>query len=512
MLRSKAGEPATLSQTPPASSPVSERKQAEPLVGPQSDGQNRAGTPGADLAGHKRAVTTAAQTADDPAVNLYKTAAGTCGSRFVSSCLRRPTDRTPVWFLRQAGRYMPEYMAVRRHHSLLEICRTPDIAAEVTITAAERLGVDAAIIFADLLLPFTPMGLDFEFVADEGPVVAHPHPHPRPGPGPAHRPHRRPQLRRPGHRKSRRPLPHPPPHRNPAPHARPARHHRLLRSALHPRQLHDRRRQLPQLHRNQKADVRLRLRASRTNCHPQQSERGGVDCHPEQSEGPASFTSAPEDLTSPQGPGAPSMTASSSWVGSSNPDSTAWPLLMEKLVTVLADYAQQQVEAGADVIQVFDSWAGALSPTDYREYVLAPTTDLIRRIQAFGVPVIYFGVDTATLLPAMRETGADVLGLDWRTPLDEAWRTLELPHRRPGQPRPHHPLRPRRGPRSPRSRDPRRGRQPPRPHLQPRPRHRPRHPRRSRPPGGPPDQVDSRKPVLLTTRRRDGLRHSHGLA
>jgi uroporphyrinogen decarboxylase len=93
------------------------------------------------------------------------------GSRFVRACLRLPVDRTPVWFLRQAGRYMPEYMAVRKHHTLLEICRTPEIAAEVTITAAERLGVDAAIIFADLLLPFTPMGLDFEFVAGEGPVV-----------------------------------------------------------------------------------------------------------------------------------------------------------------------------------------------------------------------------------------------------------------------------------------------------------------------------------------------------
>jgi uroporphyrinogen decarboxylase len=94
------------------------------------------------------------------------------GSRFVKACLRRPVDRTPVWFLRQAGRYMPEYMAVRKHHTLLEICRTPEIAAEVTITAAERLGVDAAIIFADLLLPFTPMGLDFEFVAAYAGAIA----------------------------------------------------------------------------------------------------------------------------------------------------------------------------------------------------------------------------------------------------------------------------------------------------------------------------------------------------
>src|ERR1700743_1277467 len=93
------------------------------------------------------------------------------GSRFVRACLRQPVDRTPVWFLRQAGRYMPEYMAVRKHHSLLDICRTPEIASEVTITAAERLGVDAAIILDDLLLAFTPMGLDFEFVNGEGPVV-----------------------------------------------------------------------------------------------------------------------------------------------------------------------------------------------------------------------------------------------------------------------------------------------------------------------------------------------------
>ena len=96
------------------------------------------------------------------------------GSRFVRACLRRPVDRTPVWFLRQAGRYMQEYRDVRRHHTLVEICKHPELAAEVTITAAEKLGVDAAIIFADLLLPLEPMGLDFEFQAGEGPVVHHP--------------------------------------------------------------------------------------------------------------------------------------------------------------------------------------------------------------------------------------------------------------------------------------------------------------------------------------------------
>ena len=96
------------------------------------------------------------------------------GSRFLRACLRSPVDRTPVWFLRQAGRYMQEYREVRKHHTLVEICKQPDLAAEVTITAAEKLGVDAAIIFADLLLPLEPMGLDFEFQAGEGPVVHHP--------------------------------------------------------------------------------------------------------------------------------------------------------------------------------------------------------------------------------------------------------------------------------------------------------------------------------------------------
>ena len=297
-------------------------------------------------------------------------------SRFVRACLRQPVDRTPVWFLRQAGRYMPEYMAVRRHHSLLEICRTPSIAAEVTITAAERLGVDAAIIFADLLLPFTPMGLDFEFVNGEGPVV-----------------------------------------------------HRPVRSLEH-------------------------VQALRTDCAEELSYVAeAITRVAKHFDGPRAdgdrlgiigFCGAPFTLASymieggssrnyietkrmmyvsedstevtAEGGESPARTAS--------PDSKAWPLLMEKLLTVLSAYARQQVEAGADVIQIFDSWAGALSVSDYRQYVLAPTAELVRRVRALGVPVIYFGVDTASLLPTMRETGADVLGLDWRIPLDQGWRAV----------------------------------------------------------------------------------------
>jgi uroporphyrinogen decarboxylase len=105
-------------------------------------------------------------------------------------------------------------------------------------------------------------------------------------------------------------------------------------------------------------------------------------------------------------------------------DDAAWPMLMEKLVTVLVGFAQQQVEAGADVIQIFDSWVGALSLADYRRYCLPAATELIQRVRAMGVPVIYFGVNTTSLLPAMSETGSDVIGLDWRVPLDIGWKAV----------------------------------------------------------------------------------------
>ncbi len=276
-------------------------------------------------------------------------------SRFIRACLRQPVDRTPVWFLRQAGRYMPEYMAVRKHHSLLDICRTPDIAAEVTITAAERLGVDAAIIFADLLLPLTPMGLDFEFVAGEGPQV-----------------------------------------------------HTPIRSLEHIQTLSTDR--VEELSYVAKAIEKV---AAHFAVPRADGDRLGI----------IGFCGAPFTLASYMIEGG----SSRNYVEAKKMMYTndgAWPLLMEKLNTVLVAYAQQQVEAGADCIQIFDSWAGALSVTDYRQYCLAPTTELVQRVKALGVPVIYFGVDTASMLPAMAETTADVLGLDWRIPLDEGWRAV----------------------------------------------------------------------------------------
>jgi uroporphyrinogen decarboxylase len=357
-------------------------EQAEPLAGVTPDGPNRAGNPGADPEGPNRAVTTAAQTADPTVVNNPATAAGANGSRFVRACLRLPVDRTPVWFLRQAGRYMPEYMAVRKHHSLLDICRTPEIAAEVTITAAERLGVDAAIIFADLLLPLTPMGLDFEFVANEGPQIHTP-------------------LRTVDQAKALRTdrtadlLYVSRAIEKVAAHFAPPRADGdtlgIIGFCGAPFTL---------------ASYMIEGGSSRNYIETKRMMYASKACHSERSEEPPHLSDLP--LTTDH-----------------LPLSSAWSILMDKLITVLTEYAAQQIEAGADVIQVFDSWVGALSPSDYGQYALAPTTRLIRNIQSLGVPVIYFGVETSTLLPLMRHTGADVLGLDWRTPLDRTWRELD---------------------------------------------------------------------------------------
>jgi uroporphyrinogen decarboxylase len=299
-----------------------------------------------DSAGERKASPARSSQSKPP---IAQADALTGASRFIRACLRQPVDRTPVWFLRQAGRYMPEYQAVRRHHSLLEICKSPELAAEVTITAAEKLGVDAAIIFADLLLPLEGMGLNFEFLAGEGPVI-----------------------------------------------------HTPVRTS---------------------ADVdRLRTDHAAELGYVSEAIRK-VAAHFMDRVGIIGFCGAPFTLASYviEGGGSRNYILTKSLMYR---EPNAWRLLLEKLAFVLAQFAAQQVEAGADVIQIFDSWAGALSPTDYRDFVLPVTKQLVGRVQSLGVPIIYFGVDTATLLPAFRELGADVFGLDWRVPLDEGWRAL----------------------------------------------------------------------------------------
>ncbi len=274
------------------------------------------------------------------------------GSRFMRACLRKPVDRTPVWFLRQAGRYMQEYRDVRKHHSLVEICKQPELAAEVTITAAEKLGVDAAIIFADLLLPLEPMGLDFEFQAGEGPVV-----------------------------------------------------HRPVRTAE----------DVWALRTDRAADLEYVARAIQK-----------VAAHFRDRLGVIGFCGAPYTLASYmiEGGSSRNYIHTKQMMYRDPTATTAWGSLLDKLVAVLTEYCRLQVQAGADVIQIFDSWVGSLALSDYRQYVFEPTKRLIRAVQQMGVPVIYFGVETAGLLETMAATGADVIGLDWRQPLDEGWRAV----------------------------------------------------------------------------------------
>ncbi|MGH9649404.1 MAG: uroporphyrinogen decarboxylase [Terriglobales bacterium] len=270
-------------------------------------------------------------------------------SRFVRACRSLPVDSTPVWFMRQAGRYMPEYRAVRQRHSLLEICQTPELAAEVTIVAAEKLGVDAAIIFADLLLPLEPMGLPFHFEAGEGPVVEKP-----------------------------------------------------LRDA---------------------ADVAALSTDGASDLEYVAESIRRVAAHFGERLPVIGFAGAPFTLASYmiEGGGSRQYVETKKLMYR---QPAVWDELMQKLVTVLGRYLVSQARAGADVLQVFDSWVGCLSPGDYKSYVLPHTTELVAQAKAAGVPVIYFGTDTATLLPAMKETGADVIGVDWRIPLDDAWKSL----------------------------------------------------------------------------------------
>ena len=262
------------------------------------------------------------------------------------ACRRQPVDITPVWFMRQAGRYMPEYRAIREKHSLLEICKTPALAAEVTITAAERLDVDAAIIFADLLLPVEPMGMRLRFEQGEGPVLDNPL-------------------------------------RDEAAVAR-------LRSDVA----------------SELGFVSEAIRLVRQHFGDRLPVIG--------------FAGAPFTLASYMIEGGSSrhfLATKTLLYGAPQ----AWALLMEKLCAALEPYLLAQVEAGADVVQLFDSWVGCLSVDDYREYVLPYSKRLIRAVQAHGVPVIHFATESASLLEAMEQADAAVLSVDWRIRLDEAW-------------------------------------------------------------------------------------------
>jgi uroporphyrinogen decarboxylase len=268
--------------------------------------------------------------------------------RFLRACRREPVDRTPVWFMRQAGRYMPEYRALREKHSLLELVRTPELAVEVTLQPLRALPLDAAILFSDLLVPLAPLGIPFDFQKGEGPVIEKP-----------------------------------------------------VRSAADVAAL-------------RRFDPRDELRAAleairllRRELHVPLIGFAG-----------APFTLASYAI---EGGGSRHFAKTKALLYG---DPATWHRLAGLLADVVADYLRAQVEAGAQALQLFDSWVGALDELDYRELVLPHVRRIFDALADLDVPKIHFGTGTGHLLAAQREAGGSVIGVDWRTPLDEAWRLV----------------------------------------------------------------------------------------
>ncbi len=271
-------------------------------------------------------------------------------SRFMRAARCEPTDTTPIWIMRQAGRYLPEYMAVRSKVSFIELCKRPDLAAEVTLTAQQVLGVDAAILFADLLPILEPMGLQLEYAEGEGPVIHNPI-------------------------------------RSTAELDRVHVLENMEQLEFVPETVRQVRNQLPD-------DIPL-----------------------------LGFAGAPFTLASYaiEGKGSRNYIHTKSFMYS---DPVAWKALMERLVGSVELYLRAQIDAGCQAVQIFDSWAGCLSPADYREFVLPYTKSLFDSLPP-EVPVINFLTGNPALVPLMKEVGGHVMGLDWRVDLADAWRSFD---------------------------------------------------------------------------------------
>jgi uroporphyrinogen decarboxylase len=270
--------------------------------------------------------------------------------RFLRACRREPVDATPVWFMRQAGRYLPQYRALREKYSLLELCRSPELSVEVTLQPLDVLDVDAAILFSDLLLLFTPMGLDLDFVKGEGPSVANP--------------------------------------------VRTAADvDRLLR--FEPREALG--------HVLETIRLLRRALASRVPL--------------------IGFGGAPFTLASYAIEGGPSRDYLRTKAFMYN-EPKAWHRLCALFADIVGDYLRAQIDAGAQAVQVFDSWAGALNAADYREFALPHSKAIFAAIADAGVPTIHFGVGTTALLPELAAAGGGVIGVDWRQGLDDSWKAI----------------------------------------------------------------------------------------
>lgn len=272
----------------------------------------------------------------------------TRNDRFLRACRRKETDCTPVWFMRQAGRYQPEYRRLREKYSLMELATIPELCAEVTLLPVKRLGVDAAILFSDIMLPLGPMGVRFQIEEGVGPVIEQP--------------------------------------------LREAKAVERLRSLV------------------PEEDLPFVMEAIRL-------------LRQELSVPLIGFAGAPFTLASYLVEGGPSRTFHrTKALMFARPD--VWDALLEKLTDAVVAFLQAQVKAGAQALQLFDSWVGCLSPGDYRVYVLPHVRRLFSRLKGLNVPVIHFGVGTGHLLRLMREAGGEVIGLDWRVGLDRAWAEL----------------------------------------------------------------------------------------
>lgn len=266
--------------------------------------------------------------------------------RFLKACRREPVDCTPVWFMRQAGRYMAEYRSLRAKHSMLELCKTPELAAQVTLQPIDRFPLDAAIIFADILLPLEPMGLSLEFAEGEGPVI-----------------------------------------------------HNPVRDQADVDRLNV-------IDGGELEYVAEAIRQAR------RALNGRVPL--------IGFAGAPFTLASYAIEGGSSrnyLLTKQMMYG----EPKTWHLLMDKFARVITGYLRRQIKAGAQAIQLFDSWVGCLSVGDYVEYVLPHVQLIFDGLKREGVPMIHFGTGTSAMLRQMRDAGGDVIGVDWRIHLDEAW-------------------------------------------------------------------------------------------
>ncbi len=267
--------------------------------------------------------------------------------RFLRACRLEPVDATPVWFMRQAGRSFAAYRELRKRYGILELAKTPDLCAEVTLMPVRELGVDAAVVFADIMLPLEPMGVGLRIEPEVGPIIDSP-----------------------------------------------------IRSAA----------DVAALRPFDPAGVSFTLDAIRLV----RQELGGRA-------GVIGFSGAPFTLACYLIEGRPSRDFATAKAFMYR-EPTAWHDLMGRLSEMIVSYLQAQVEAGADVVQLFDSWVGGLGPTDYREFVQPHVQRIFSALP--HVPTIHFGTGTSALLESMAEAGGDVIGLDHRISLADAWRRI----------------------------------------------------------------------------------------